>query len=115
MNNNKILPQSVADKIVTEQAAPKSFELYCVTWNLAGKFPSISDLSYLLPIGFDIYVISTQECGQSITASFVSSSIITKWTRLLMQYFDEKCGKASFAMIQNESLIAFTSTDSSHF
>ena len=60
MKNNKILPQTVAEKIVTEETAPKSFLLYCVTWNLCGKLPEINHLSYLLPNGFDTYVISTQ-------------------------------------------------------
>ena len=103
---NKILPQAVAQTIVEQEAAPKSLLLYCLTWNLAGKFPNIESLSYVIPQGYDIYVISTQECGQSISASFYSKSIIPKWTRLLMQYFDDKCGKGTFAMIQNQTLIA---------
>lgn len=107
MKRNKIIPQSVADKIVTQQLqAPKSFLLYCVTWNLAAKFPSITHLSKLLPLGFDIYVISTQECGQSIRASFVSSSMTIKWTKLLKQYFNEKCGNGTFSAIEDESLVA---------
>ena len=42
-----------------------------MTGNLGGKLTHITHLSYLLPHGFDIYIISTQGCGKSITASFV--------------------------------------------
>ena len=81
---NRILPQSVADQVIrSEREVPSSFLLYCVTWNLAAKYPSLNDLSYLLPSGYDIYVISSQECGQSISASFLSRSIIPKWISLL--------------------------------
>eukprot|EP01083_Nonionella_stella_P087980 244952_1 len=105
---NRILPQSKADRLALESEAPASFSLYCVTWNLAGKLPSLPDLSYLLPTWppFDMYVISTQECGQSVSMNIVLQSLtVNKWRKLLTEYFNSTCGKHSFELVANDALL----------
>lgn len=62
--------------------------------------PKPDDLKILLPENFDIYVIGSQECSQSIEQAFIYNSK-QKWETMLT----EKLGK-QYQLIQTETLIA---------
>ena len=51
----------------------RELELLCVTWNLKGTTPS-EPLTPLLPPGYDVYAIATQESCSSIQKSMVWNS-----------------------------------------
>ena len=83
-------PQISKDKLMIK-TNENNLLLYVITYNMKGKTPSEEDIPSLFPKDinkFDIYVISTQECLRSITASmFISSK--DKWISLLSNFFGE--------------------------
>jgi len=76
---------------------------YVLTWNLHGKLPDESELGIILPKDkqYDIYIINTQECLRSISASFLNDSK-EEWEKLLNSYFGDE-----YYNLANENLSAF--------
>ena len=83
-------PQIDKDKLVIK-TNENNLLLYVITFNMKGKTPSEEDIHLLFPKDinkFDLFIISTQECLRSITASmFISSK--EKWILLLSNFFGE--------------------------
>jgi len=77
--------------------------IYVLTWNIHGKLPQESDLQIILPKDkhYDIYIINTQECLRSISASFLNDSK-DEWINLLSTYFG-----SDYYNLANENLSAF--------
>ena len=66
----------------------KNLLIYVLTWNIHGKLPEKSDLEVILPKDkhYDIYIVNTQECLRSISASFLNDSK-EEWNNLLTSYY----------------------------
>ena len=77
--------------------------IYIVTWNIHGKQPLNEHLSTLLPKNkfYHMYIIATQECMRTISASFLSSSK-ELWENQLKEYFGN-----SYDNLINSNLSAF--------
>ena len=67
--------------------------IYTLTFNMKGKIPSKEEITLLFPNineieKFDIYIINTQECLRSITASmFINSK--DEWEMALQNFLGE--------------------------
>lgn len=77
----KVNPQNDVESISAHSKlifkTPNKASIFCVTWNLNKSICSNqSDLERLLPLGYDIYVIGTQECLQ-----------VSQWLSSVMKYF----------------------------
>lgn len=79
--------QALADRSTFLNFDPKKelvLKLYCMTWNMYGlPPPPRKELEKFIPVEtFDIYVIGTEECEQSISMAILFSSK-AKWTAAL--------------------------------
>ena len=67
---------------------PNNLLIYVITFNMKGKTPTELDLTLLFPKEinkFDLYIISTQECLRSISASMINDSK-EEWVLSLAEY-----------------------------
>lgn len=85
--------------------------IYVLTWNISGKSPTKEEMDKIIPKNkkYDLFIINTQECLQSIGASFMSSSK-EKWVEMLKEHFGN-----DYVNIANESLSAFHISIFAHY
>lgn len=97
---NKIIKNK---KIELTKEIKNDLQIYILTWNIHGKMPLKNHLEIILPKdkNYDMYIISTQECMRSISASFLNDSK-DEWINLLKEYFGDE-----YINLINENLSAF--------
>eukprot|EP01006_Ploeotia_vitrea_P051446 TRINITY_DN67561_c7_g1_i1.p1 TRINITY_DN67561_c7_g1~~TRINITY_DN67561_c7_g1_i1.p1 ORF type:complete len:989 (+),score=558.98 TRINITY_DN67561_c7_g1_i1:3-2969(+) len=83
-----------------KQEMKQELDVFVGTWNLHGKPPPDDLSTFIPPDKFDMYVLGTEECENSIQKSFVFNSK-DKWVRTLLELLGD-----SYVVVAESNLVA---------